>query len=171
MHIGTQVTKYKTIRELINDSNVKDKLHYFYILRLPRCGGSRIKIGKSAAIVGRMKYYQSYFFSSEVEFLELRSFPNQMTNRYGEKAKLVYSVFEDEVKEALRNFGTEKITSGDGKITEWFPSKSRQELMKTYNDFIQKFKSMRHEKTLKKESLKRGVKKPVDYKEKNEDDI
>ena len=54
--------------------------------------------------------------------MELRSFPNQMTNRYGEKAKLLYTVYEDEVKEAekelmrelVKESGEEDLDNDDG---------------------------------------------------------
>ena len=173
MITGTQITKYQTIKQLIESPDMKKKnhLHYFYILKVPRCGGSRVKIGKSANIISRMKYYQSYFHSSEVALLELRSFPNRIAEFYGTSAQKLYAVYEDEVKKALRQYSEETIQTGDGKITEWFKGSTQKQLMDTYQEFIDKFRKLNIPRTEKKSLPSREVKKPVNYKEKEENDI
>lgn len=173
MITGTQITKYQTIKQLIEspDMQKKNHLHYFYILKVPRCGGSRVKIGKSANIISRMKYYQSYFHSSEVALLELRSFPNRKAEYFGASAKKLYEVYEDEVKKALRQYSDETIQTGDGKITEWFKASTQKQLMDTYTEFVDKFRKLNIPKTEKKSLPSREVKKPINYKEKEESDI
>ena len=166
---GTPITKYNTIRQLINDPSMKNnKNHYFYIIKCPRCGGSRIKVGKSADIVGRFKYHQSYFYGSEVEVLRLRNIPNSLSDRYGENAMKLYEVFEQQAKKALREFSDEVISNGEGKLTEWFKGGHQKELLKKYDEFVESFKKVAIPKTGKKESLPRKAKKPVNYQEKEE---
>ena len=167
MRVGTRITKYKTLNELINDPQFSNKLHYFYIIKTPPCGGSRIKVGKSADMKARAKYYQAYWHATErVQLLELRSFSRIPAERYTSSAKMIYAVFEDEVKKELRNFNKEKTKNEEGKITEWFDKDKTKQIIDTYNLFMSKWEKMEIEATARKESLKRDVKKPVDYKEK-----
>ena len=167
MRVGTRITKYKTLNELINDPQFSKKLHYFYIIKTPPCGGSRIKVGKSADMKARAKYYQAYWHATErVQLLELRSFSRIPAERYTSSAKMIYAVFEDEVKKELRNFNKEKTKNEEGKITEWFDKDKTKQIIDTYNLFMSKWEKMEIEATARKESLKRDVKKPVDYKEK-----
>ena len=169
---GTSISKYQTIRQLINDPSMKNnKNHYFYIIRVPRCGGSRIKVGKSADIVGRFKYYQSYFYGSEIEILRLRNIPNSLSDRYGENAMKLYEVFEQQAKKALRAFSDEVISNGEGKLTEWFKGGHQKELLKKYDEFVDSFKKLTIPKTEKKDSLPRKTKIHVSYKEKEEKDL
>ena len=161
---GTPITKYQTIRQLIDDPSMKNnKKHYFYIIKCPRCGGSRIKIGKSADIVGRFKYYQSYFYGSEVEILRLRNIPNSISDRYGDKAMKLYDVFEQKAKEALREFSDGVISNGEGKLTEWFKGGHQKKLLEKYDKFVDSFTNVKIPKTEKRKSSRNT--KPVNYAE------
>ena len=168
---GTVVATKTTIRKVINDPEMQKKnhLHWFYILKTPRCGGSRIKIGKSKNIIARLKYYQSYFHASEVEVLELRSFSKH--SRFTDRALFLYDVYEEEAKKALRQYSDESISNGDGKITEWFKATHQEALMKTYQEFVNSFKQLNVAKTEQKKPKERKVKTVVNYKEKSEHDI
>ena len=44
-----------TIKDILN--NIDNSKHYFYIIQLPRCGSSRIKIGKSEILHKRFSEY------------------------------------------------------------------------------------------------------------------
>jgi hypothetical protein len=174
MNGGTQITRVKTIRQLLNDTDIVNngkKFHYFYIIKVPRCGASRIKIGKSADIIGRMKYYQSYFHGSLVQLLELRRFSNTVKYRFQGNAMKLYDVYEAEAKKALRKFNPEQTANEEGKITEWFKGTLEKELMKAYKEFTETFIKLDIPRTEKKASMPRAVKKDVDYKEKEEKDI
>ena len=53
-----------TISELFegyeDEKKTINSKHFFYILRMPLCGDSRIKIGKTANIYNRFRAYQSH---------------------------------------------------------------------------------------------------------------
>ena len=174
MRVGTRITKYKTLNELIDDTKFSNNLHYFYIIKTPHCGGERIKVGKSANMKSRAKYYQAYWHATErVQLLELRSFSKIPAERFTSSGKMIYAVFEDEVKKELKNFNKEKTKNEEGKITEWFDKDKTKQIIDTYNLFMSKWEAMEIEPTAKKESLKReGKIKPSGfYKEKKIDPL
>ena len=57
----------KTTIEDIKDDVDNDK-HYFYIIQLPRCSSSRIKIGKSELLHKRFSEYANMFYGSEIYY-------------------------------------------------------------------------------------------------------
>jgi len=50
-----------------NEKKTINSKHLFYILRMPPCGDSRIKIGNSANIYNRCRAYQSHMPSERME--------------------------------------------------------------------------------------------------------
>lgn len=152
---GTKVTDYATIRDLVNDKKgEKDKRAYFYILKMPDCGGNRIKVGKSSNIYARFKYYQEHFHKSTVQIKELRVFNNILLDRYTDKAVKLYSLFEKEAIYALRDLNDERTKTGLGVLTEWFEPKFEFRLMKKFAKFVEEFRTMKFDKTIKRKGLR-----------------
>lgn len=163
---GEDVTgTYTNIKSLIDDKKgSKDKGHYFYIIQMPECGDSRIKLGKTANIYARFKYYQEHFHGTNVPILRLRKFNRQKKERFGDNAMLLYEVFESEAKYALRELNPQKTKGGLGILTEWFESDKKSKLERLFDDFVNnKFSRTDIEKTKKREKSTRAVR--VDYKE------
>lgn len=154
---GNKVDNYSYIKQLIDDKSGgkgRDKKHYFYIIQMPECGKSRIKIGKSSNIYARFKYYQEHFHGSQVKIHDLRWFPNIDTDRFGEKGLKLYALYEREVAWWLREFNKEKRRDGLGKLTEWFDEDTSSSLLRKYRRFPKEFSSMKFDKTQKREGLR-----------------
>jgi len=168
---GTNVMKHKNIQSFLDDrkpGSVDDR-HYFYIIQFPACSSSRVKLGITANIYARFKYYQQHLFGSDIVIHRLIRIPRQILDRYGEKGKKLYEVFEREAKYLLRDFNTDKIKNGDGALTEWFPNKNLKAFFATFDKWVDKdFENTQIEKTIKRESINRTVKKKVNYKEESE---
>ena len=50
-----------------------EKKNYFYIIKTPRCGGNRIKIGKSKTIAKRFAEYANYYIDSVLKCFKINS--------------------------------------------------------------------------------------------------
>jgi hypothetical protein len=156
LYLGEEVTGYKKIRDVINSDNPnlfrKDK-HFFYIIKMPMCGSSRIKIGIASNIMQRFTSYDNHFKGTQISILRLRNIPNSLVDRFGSSGKKLYQYYEMEVKVALREFSEIKNKDGTGKITEWFPQNRQTELLNKYDQFTKK--DFVAEKTTKKEKSER----------------
>lgn len=142
----------KTIQDVITKEPVPKDGHYFYIIQMPQCGQSRIKLGKTANIYARFAYYQAHFKGSNVQLLFLRKFPQQKVARYETSGLMLYGLFEKKAKQALRNLNKEKNKNGEGKITEWFDASVKEKLKNAFTDFVEnKFENLKIEETVRKE--------------------
>ena len=85
-----------TIQKFI-DAKVKGTTndnHYFYIIQFPECGSSRIKLGITANIYARFKYYQQHLFGPDIFIHRLQKLPKQIKDRYADNAQKLYEVYE-----------------------------------------------------------------------------
>ena len=141
MIAGTEYSNvYSTVKDVINNKP-KDNLHYFYILQMPQCGGYRIKIGKSKALISRFKYYQAHFHTKEITILKLIEFPPSQKRFIEGQALELYALFEREAIKALRNNNShQKISTEEGRITEWFDADTKTKLMSDFEDFYDTWK-------------------------------
>lgn len=138
MIAGTEYSNvYSTVKDVINNKP-KDNLHYFYILQMPSCGGFRLKIGKSKALINRFKYYQAHFHADTIQIKKLIGF-SPSAKRYIEgKSYELYSLFETEAKKWLRKNNKHETTSTeDGRITEWFDADTETQLLKDFKEFYE----------------------------------
>ena len=155
---GNEITEYSTVKQLINDSSMKNNnKQFFYMLKMPDCGGNRIKIGKSSNIYQRFKYYNDHFYNSSVRILFLRSFNKTLTDRYGDNSKMLYALFEQEAKKALKKFNNDTIT-------EWFSGDKEYEIKKAFREFVDEFGNTEYQKNKLKEKSTRERKAPEKYK-------
>jgi len=83
------------------DSKVKGTTndnHYFYMIRFRECGSSRIKLGITANLYARFKYYQQHLFGSDIIIRRLQKLPEQIKDRCADNAQNVYEVYGREAK-------------------------------------------------------------------------
>lgn len=168
---GHEVKDYANLQSLIDaktGGKGRDKRHYFYMIQLPRCGGSRIKIGKSSNIYARFKYYQDHFHTSNIPIHDLRWFPNQSADRWTEKGMKLYTLYEREVSHYLREFNKEKTRDGLGKLTEWYDYDVSSQLLAKYEKFPDEFETMQFDKTVKRQALR--SKTPLNISDDEEED-
>ena len=93
MIAGKVIGRFPTVRIAI-DTMQKTNQHYFYILQMPECGGFRIKLGKSKALISRFKYYQAHFHKDTIRIKKLIGF-SQSAKRYIDRNTLeLYSLFK-----------------------------------------------------------------------------
>lgn len=148
--IGTEIN-VSNLKSVIEDNQFKNRNHYFYMIQMPDCGSNRIKIGKSSNIQARFSYYQNHFHGTNVRVLDLRRLPKNMTDRYGDKGEMLYTLFEREVIYYLREFNKKKTKSGLGMLTEWFDADTKSRLQNKYEKFLQEFPTMKIDKWRRRE--------------------
>lgn len=170
VNAGTELTNYGRVKDIIEKMKPADgsNYHYFYILQMPRCGGSRIKIGKSKNLIQRLKYYQAHFHTSDITVLHLRRFSPNASRYIDGKSWELYSLFEREAIKALRNYNSQKISNGFGQMTEWFEPNHRINLLNTFKDFVEEFKKTDYLEIKQRKSERK--KKEINYEEVDEDD-
>ena len=167
---GENIIKDKpsTIQKFI-DAKIKGTTndnHYFYIIQFPECGSSRIKLGITANIYARFKYYQQHLLGSDIIIHRLQKLPKQIKDRYGDNAQKLYEVYEREAKYLLRDFNPDKIKNGSGVLTEWFPKNSLVPFLAKYDKWAENdFENTKIEKTIKRDAINRSSKNKVNYKE------
>lgn len=167
---GSSVIDYGTIKQLVQDKKGQnDRRPYFYMLQMPDCGGNRIKIGKSSNIYSRFKYYNEHFHDSQVKILRLRVFNNVTVDRYTDKAMKLYALFEREAIYALREFNKEKTKTGLGVLTEWFEPEYYNQILNKFDKFVEKFRSMQFDKTIKRKGLRSKTNENLSESESSED--
>lgn len=130
-----------SVRALVqSDNKALNSKHYFYILKFPDCGMGRIKMGKSAAIYNRFKYYLSHFGGVEghedIEILATRLFNKDTNDRLSGKGLMYYSAFEARMKQYCKHLSSEETENGNPKETEWFDEDKEDEIMDIYEKFI-----------------------------------
>ena len=168
---GTEVEEYSTIKQLVDDKKgTNDRRPYFYILKMPECGGYRIKIGKSSNIYSRFKYYNEHFHNSQVTIKALRVFNNVTVDRYTDKAMKLYALFEREAIYALREFNPEKTKTGLGALTEWFEPEYESRIMHKFDKFVEQFRTMKFDKTIKRKGLRSKTNENLSESESSEDE-
>ena len=108
----------ETVLDVLNNIKKSDeKKNYFYIIKTPRCGGNRIRIGKSKTILKRFAEYENYYFDSNVYVLKLIVF-NAIN--IGSNAKKPAEVFESLMKNKLKNIQNHKNKNDEAIQTEWY---------------------------------------------------
>jgi len=165
--IGDDTTSVRNILE--EKEGAKDKKHYFYLLQMPSCGGYRLKLGKTANIYARFKYYQDHLYDDEIIVHRLRSFNNTDVGRYTGKGMKLYALFEREAKYALRDFNDEKTKSGVGLLTEWFSPDTEDDLLATFDIFVTDFQNSSFEKIKKRRSARTKTNYNISDDEEDED--
>ena len=155
-HNGDDIsTEYSTIKELIEDTKMRnDRRPYFYVIKMPSCGGERIKIGKSSNIYARFKYYQEHYYAETVKIKRLRRFHNILTDRFTDKGKKLYALFETEAIYYLRDLHDKKIKSGRGELSEWFDSKYETKVLSEFDKFVKEFETKKYDKTKRRKNLR-----------------
>jgi hypothetical protein len=96
---------------------IDNNKHYFYIIQLPRCGASRIKIGKAELLHKRFSEYANLFYGTPIYVLRLISFPKA---NYGDRATHPNAIFESLMKQNLKPLQGKTNVLGSTIPTEWF---------------------------------------------------
>ena len=161
MIAGKVIGRFPTVRIAI-DTMQKTNQHYFYILQMPECGGYRIKIGKSKALISRFKYYQAHFHTSEITILKLIEFPPSQKRFIEGQALELYALFEREAMKALRNNNNhQKISTEEGRITEWFDADTKTNLMSDFKNFYDTWKQANYFEVTKRQQAERKAKNQI----------
>ena len=113
-----------TIKDILN--NIDNSKHYFYIIQLPRCGSSRIKIGKSEILHKRFSEYANLFYGSDIYVLRLIAFPKK---HYTGEDKTNYpnALFESMMKQKLKKVQGKTNVLGSEIQTEWYDYEHKKE--------------------------------------------
>ena len=159
MIAGTDISgDFATVEDVINNMPKTNK-HYFYILQMPSCGGFRIKIGKSKALKSRFKYYQAHFYTDTINILKLIEFPPSQKRFIEGQALELYALFEREAMKALRNNNKhEKISTEEGRITEWFDADTKTQLISDFEEFYENWKKANYFEVKKRIQAERKAK-------------
>jgi hypothetical protein len=155
-----------------NEKKTINSKHFFYILRMPPCGDSRIKIGKSANIYNRFRAYQSHMPSERIEILELREFNNDTNDRFSGKGLRLYAIFENKMKTELKHLSSVESENGNPMVTEWFDAEHEDEILEIYDLVINKsFEELDFQKLERKEPSTRSKNNDdIDYEDPDSDD-
>ena len=122
----------ETVLDVLNNIKKSDeKKNYFYIIKTPRCGGNRIKIGKSKTIFKRFAEYANYYFDSNVYVLKLIVF-NDIN--IGSNAKKPAEVFESLMKNKLKNIQNHKDKNDQTIQTEWYDLEHKDKIFKAFEE-------------------------------------
>ena len=122
----------ETVLDVLNKIKKTDeKKNYFYIIKTPRCGGNRIKIGKSKTIFKRFAEYANYYFDSNVYVLKLIVF-NAIN--IGSNAKKPAEVFESLMKNKLKNIQNHKDKNDQTIQTEWYDLEHKDKILKAFEE-------------------------------------
>tara|TARA_R100000951_G_scaffold42270_1_gene35574 strand:+ start:455 stop:1090 length:636 start_codon:yes stop_codon:yes gene_type:complete len=134
-----------TIKDILN--NIDNSKHYFYIIQLPRCGSSRIKIGKSEILHKRFSEYANLFYGSAIYVLRLIAFPKK--HYTGEdKTKYPNALFETMMKQKLKKVQGKTNVLGSEIQTEWYDYSHKK-------DVLSMFDMLKNESAKEKEHTKR----------------
>ena len=155
-----------------NEKKTINSKHFFYILRMPPCGDSRIKIGKSANIYNRFRAYQSHMPSERIEILKLREFNNDTNDRFSGKGLRLYAIFENKMKTELKHLSSVESENGNPMVTEWFDAEHEDEILEIYDLIINKsFEELDFQKLERKEPSTRSKNNDdIDYEDPDSDD-
>ena len=123
------INRNETVLDVIK--NIDDSKNYFYIIKTPRCGGNRIKIGKSKTIKKRFAEYANYYFDSNVYVLKLIAF-NDIN--IGSGAKKPGEVFESLMKNKLKNIQNHKDKNDLTIQTEWYDLEHKDKILKAFEE-------------------------------------
>ena len=152
---------YSTVKDVI-DNMQKTNLHYFYMLQMPECGGFRIKLGKSKALISRFKYYQAHFHKDTIRIKKLIGFSPSAKRYIDGKALELYSLFEREAMKWLRNNNKhETISTEEGRITEWFDADTENQLMKDFQKIYENWQKSDYFEVSKREQAQRKAKNQI----------
>ena len=124
-----EINRNETVLDVIK--NIDDSKNYFYIIKTPRCGGNRIKIGKSKTIKKRFAEYANYYFDSNVYVLKLISFNNINIGSGGKKPA---EVFESLMKDKLKNIQNHKNKNDETIQTEWYDFNHKDKIFKAFEE-------------------------------------
>ena len=124
-----EINRNETVLDVIK--NIDDSKNYFYIIKTPRCGGNRIKIGKSKTIKKRFAEYANYYFDSNVYVLKLIVF-NAIN--IGSNAKKPAEVFESLMKNKLKNIQNHKDKNDQTIQTEWYNLEHKNKIFKAFEE-------------------------------------
>lgn len=124
-----EINRNETVLDVIK--NIDDSKNYFYIIKTPRCGGNRIKIGKSKTIKKRFAEYANYYFDSNVYVLKLISFNNINIGSGGKKPS---EVFESLMKDKLKNIQNHKNKNDETIQTEWYDFNHKDKIFKAFEE-------------------------------------
>lgn len=124
-----EINRSETVLDVIK--NIDDSKNYFYIIKTPRCGGNRIKIGKSKTIKKRFAEYANYYFDSNVYVLKLISFNNINIGSGGKKPA---EVFESLMKDKLKNIQNHKNKNDETIQTEWYDFNHKDKIFKSFEE-------------------------------------
>ena len=124
-----EINRNETVLDVIK--NIDDSKNYFYIIKTPRCGGNRIKIGKSKTIKKRFAEYANYYFDSNVYVLKLIVF-NDIN--IGSGAKKPAEVFESLMKNKLKNIQNHKNKNDETIQTEWYNFEHKDKILKAFEE-------------------------------------
>ena len=142
-----------TIKDILN--NIDNSKHYFYIIQLPRCGSSRIKIGKSEILHKRFSEYANLFYGSDIYVLRLISFPKK---HYTGEDKTNYpnALFETMMKQKLKKVQGKTNVLGSEIQTEWYNYEHKKDVLAMF-DILKNESAKETEHTKRKsERLKIG---------------
>ena len=153
-----------TIKDILN--NIDNSKHYFYIIQLPRCGSSRIKIGKSEILHKRFSEYANLFYGSDIYVLRLIAFPKK---HYTGEDKTNYpnALFETMMKQKLKKVQGKTNVLGSEIQTEWYNYEHKKDVLAMFD--ILKNESAKETEHIKRKSerLKVDDKIQVKWKLKN----
>ena len=136
-------------------NNIDNSKHYFYIIQLPRCGSSRIKIGKSEILHKRFSEYANLFYGSDIYVLRLISFPKK---HYTGEDKTNYpnALFETMMKQKLKKVQGKTNVLGSEIQTEWYNYEHKKDVLAMF-DILKNESAKETEHTKRKsERLKIG---------------
>ena len=153
-----------TIKDILN--NIDNSKHYFYIIQLPRCGSSRIKIGKSEILHKRFSEYANLFYGSDIYVLRLIVFPKK---HYTGEDKTNYpnALFETMMKQKLKKVQGKTNVLGSEIQTEWYNYEHKKDVLAMF-DILKNESAKETEHTKRKsERLKIGDEIQVKWKLKN----
>ena len=123
------INRNETVLDVIR--NIDDSKNYFYIIKTPRCGGNRIKIGKSKTIKKRFAEYANYYIDSNVYVLKLIAF-NDIN--IGSGAKKPGEVFESLMMSKLKNIQNRKNVNDQTIRTEWYDLEHKDKILKAFEE-------------------------------------
>ena len=124
-----EINRSETVLDVIKD--IDNTKNYFYIIKTPRCGGNRIKIGKSKTIKSRFASYANYYIDSNVYVLKLIAFNNINIGSGGKKPS---EVFESLMKDKLKNIQNHKDKNDLTIPTEWYDFNHKDKIFKAFED-------------------------------------
>lgn len=109
---------------------INNNKHYFYIIQLPRCGASRIKIGKAELLHKRFSEYANLFYGTPIYVLRLISFPKA---NYGDKATHPNAIFETLMKQKLKSIQGKTNVLGSTIPTEWYDFAYKNNVIESFD--------------------------------------